>query len=942
MDFLVTEISKYIMLAVAFLYAIESFWPLFIKNGDKIKGVYIRQYIYILMLHTLGMITLYLESEDPKYLFLWFAQLAAVFLANRFSCIIFPRISGMVINHMCFFLSIGFIVLSRIKFDSALHQFQIVVISFIVFIFITFFVKKFKYLDRLTAIFGAVGAIALFLVLSTGRTVNGSKLSYTLFGYNFQPSEFVKIVFVLFVAGMLCENASFLRVLITSGIAALFIGVLALSKDLGSALIYYMAFLVIVYVATGKFIYSLAGIGIGSMAAVVGYRLFTHVQVRIAVWLDPWSDIDKTGYQLTQSLFAIGTGSWFGLGLGKGTPSAIPFVEEDFIFSAICEELGVLFGICLIAICLATFILFVKISLRTENKYYKLISIGLAVVYIMQVILTIGGGTRLIPLTGVTLPLISSGGSSSFAMVILFAIIEGIVVLPLKRANPSLNIKVDDLSEEDEERLEAEFKVDKKRRISAMLICAFNCIVFALMVGNIVYYMLNQSEQAVNNSYNNKRVELLAKETYRGDILASGGEILATTKLVKANTNEGGDEFEIKEIREYPYNDVFCHVVGYTGYGKSGIENSMNLYLIKSDISFASKVDNDNKGLKNQGDIVYTTLDADLQQMAYDLLGVYDGAVVVTEAKTGKVLAMVSKPGYNPNSISENWAQLTEDKHAPLINRNSQGLYPPGSTFKIITALEYIRENPDTYNNYSYNCTGSIKQDDVKINCFRNSVHNQLDLTMSLAKSCNSSFANIGLKLNRDEFANTLNSLLFNVKLPTTFDSSASYCTMRNDMSTEAVMQTAIGQYKTVMTPLHLNMITGAIANNGNMMIPYTVDRVESADGKLIKQYSPSVYGNVMTEEECNILTDMMVEVVESGTASRLSGQGFSVAGKTGSAEFNSSKHDSHAWFTGFAPAEDPEIVITIILEDAGTGGEHSVPIARQLFKLYFDKQVNN
>lgn len=932
MNFLITELSKYIILAVITLYCIESFWPLFFKLGDKGKGVYVRQYLYIFMIHTLGMVTLYLEDEesDPKYLFLWFGQAAIIFLVSRFTCILFKKVSGMAINHMCLFLTISFVMLSRIKFDTAVRQFELVAVSFVLYIFTVLFVRKFRYLQNLTYIYGATGLVLILLVLTTGRTVNGSKLSFVVMGVNFQASEFVKILFVLFIAGMLCETSNFVRVLITTALSAILIGLLALSKDLGSALIYYMALLVVVYVATGKLWYSLVGLMAGVGAAMAGYRLFSHVRVRFAVWQDPWSDIDKSGYQLTQSLFAIGTGNWFGLGLAKGTPESIPFVQEDFIFSAICEELGAVFGIVLILICLATFILFVKISLRTQNRFYKLVCVGLSVVYIMQVVLTIGGGTRFIPLTGVTLPLVSSGGSSCFSTVMMFGIIQGIVVLPKKRANKSeLNIDTDNLTEEEEEEYEEAEHAEKKRRISAIIICAVNCLIIALMIANLVRFLVYDSEKAIANSYNNKRIELMASETYRGDIVSSDGKLLATTKVDSENN----------EIREYPYKDLFCHTVGYTGYGKYGIESSMNKYLIRSDISFVSKVSNDNGGVKNQGDIVYATYDSELQQLAYDLMGVYDGACVITEAKTGRILCMVSKPCFDANTISDNWVSLTESSHSPLMNRASQGLYPPGSTFKIITALEYIRENPASYLSYSYNCTGSITMDDVKINCFKGSVHNTIDLRTSLAKSCNSSFANIGLSLDRNEFADTLMDLQFNYKLPTAFASSASYCTMSDDMSTEAVMQTAIGQYKTTMTPLHLNMITAAIANGGDLYLPYDVDKVTSAEGRLEEQFEPVSLARVMTEEESKILTDMMTEVVKSGTASKLADLPYSVAGKTGSAEFNSNKHDSHAWFTGFAPAEDPEIVITIILEDAGTGGEHSVPIAKKLFNNYFERK---
>ncbi|MDE6890399.1 MAG: FtsW/RodA/SpoVE family cell cycle protein, partial [Lachnospiraceae bacterium] len=157
--------------------------------------------------------------------------------------------------------------------------------------------------------------------------------------------------------------------------------------------------------------------------------VFTHVQVRVQAWKDPWSVIDAEGYQITQSLFAISSGSWFGLGLFKGTPQSIPFVETDFIFSAIAEEMGNIFAVCLILICVSCFILFMNVAAKLRDKFYQLAAFGLGVTYIFQVFLTIGGGTKFIPLTGVTLPLISYGGSSVLTTLIMFAVLEGLYII---------------------------------------------------------------------------------------------------------------------------------------------------------------------------------------------------------------------------------------------------------------------------------------------------------------------------------------------------------------------------------------------------------------------------------------------------------------------------------------------------------------------------------
>ena len=271
-----------------------------------------------------------------------------------------------------------------------------------------------------------------------------------------------------------------------------------------------------------------------------------------------------------------------------------------------------------------------------------------------------------------------------------------------------------------------------------------------------------------------------------------------------------------------------------------------------------------------------------------------------------------------------------------LLNRATQGLYPPGSTFKIITALEYIRENPDTYSQYTYQCNGSFVHGQDKINCYHGTVHGYEDFTKSFAKSCNSSFANIGVNLNRASFGNTLDSLLFNEALPVSFAYNQSKLVVNENTSDSDVMQASIGQGTTQMTPLHLNMITAAIANDGMLMKPYVVDHVENNERNIVKQFSQDTYKRLMSEKEAEALTQLMEAVVESGTGTKLSGLSYTAAGKTGSAEYNSVKTDSHAWFTGFAPVESPEVCVTIIIEGAGSGGDYAVPIAKRIFNAYF------
>ena len=446
------------------------------------------------------------------------------------------------------------------------------------------------------------------------------------------------------------------------------------------------------------------------------------------------------------------------------------------------------------------------------------------------------------------------------------------------------------------------------------------------MMGYTCHYAATNKQELINNSYNGRQ-EIFAAQNTRGSIYAAGGQVLAETQ-----TDEDGTE-----KRVYPYENLFAHAVGYASNGRFGIEAAANYYLINSNAKLSDKVASDVAGVKYPGDSVVTTLDVSLQDIASRSLGVYKGAIIVSEPATGKILAMVSKPDYDPNEIDAIWDEVIQDKESTiLLNRATQGLYPPGSTFKIVTALEYIRENPDSYEQYRYQCNGRYSAGPDTINCYHGSVHGSEDFTKSFAKSCNASFANIGMQLDRAKWGSTLDSLLFNQELPVSFAYNKSKLVVDAETSDSEILQASIGQGTTQITPLHLNMITCAIANGGTVMKPYLVDQVKNNEGNIIKQFSPDAYRKLFSEEEAAALTKLMTAVVESGTGTKLSGLTYTAAGKTGSAEYNNIKTDSHAWFTGFAPAEEPEVCVTIIIEGAGSGGDYAVPIAKRIFDEYF------
>ena len=424
----VVEISKYLINILMVLYTLVSFWALFYKREQDRRGIYIVQNIFMVLVQVLCFLNLSLVSDDTQFLFFFAFILIFMFAAINMVSMIYEKVNRFLLNNMCMLIGIGLCMIARLSFHKAIRQYIIVLMSLIISLLIPYLMGRIHFFKKMTWLYALVGISMLSTVLILGEVTHGSKISFTLGGLTFQPSEFVKVLFVFFLAGALWEKTSFLRVAFSAVIAGLHVIVLVLSKDLGSALIFFVSYVFIVFVATSNYLYLLAGIAGGCGAAYVAFQLFDHVRTRVLAWQDPWSYIDKQGYQITQSLFAVGSGSWFGMGLLKGNPTAIPYVDADFIFSSICEELGVIFGICLILICVSCFLMMMKIALRIGDRFYQLIVYGIGIMYIFQIFLTIGGGIKFIPLTGVTLPFISYGGSSVMTTMIMFFIIQGIYI----------------------------------------------------------------------------------------------------------------------------------------------------------------------------------------------------------------------------------------------------------------------------------------------------------------------------------------------------------------------------------------------------------------------------------------------------------------------------------------------------------------------------------
>ncbi|MCR4605790.1 MAG: penicillin-binding protein 2 [Eubacterium sp.] len=454
-------------------------------------------------------------------------------------------------------------------------------------------------------------------------------------------------------------------------------------------------------------------------------------------------------------------------------------------------------------------------------------------------------------------------------------------------------------------------------------------ILFMVLFGYIVFFVINDSDKVLNNPAN-KRSEIWAKRVTRGKILSSDGKELATTQSGKKG----------KDTRVYPYGSMFTPVVGRTTHGATGLESSENYELLNSNLNPIDKMVREFNGEKSPGNNVVTTLNYNISRVASDVLGDRRGAVVAMEPKTGKILAMISKPSYDANGLTdEKFKKLTKTSGdgSVLYNRATQGLYPPGSTFKMYTALSFMQQHSD-YDSFKYKCTGSTGTGDGSIKCYGGEVHGKVNFEDAFAESCNTAFCNIGTQLNVTKWRELCEDLYFNKPTPIEkIEKNSSRFRLDSSTKKGDVMQASIGQGDVLVTPLQNIFLASAVANDGKLMQPYLVDRIESFDGKTLKSYSPKKLKNVITKSEAKEMNKLMRAVVKRGTASSLYyGTPYKAAGKTGSAQFQSGSSESHAWFVGYAKMDGKCIAVSIVVERGGTGSSAAVPIAKQIFNTYF------
>lgn len=1016
------QLCKYLCILLLVIYTISSFELLSVRNRRRQELRFWFHNLLIFVLHFLMNMSILVNVQDTAYLFFYLEQVGFLLLFLILHRLLYKDSNLAVLGHMMMLLVIGLAILTRLSFDKAQRQFFYACLAALVSLVIPYFISKARITRVLALVLGFVGLGALGIVFIRGNVVYGANLSLRIFGIDIQPSEFVKLSYILLLALMLRHNVTTKKIMLSLVAVMAHVGILVLSKDIGCAVIFFIAYLFLLCFATRSVKPSLIILGCAVLVMIPTYilflkvsqsgatgglakyivKLFSHVQVRIVNWRDPWSVIDTDGYQITQSLFSIMTGGFLGTGLGLGNPTKIPVVEKDFPFSALCEEMGGIFGICVILICLCLLLSILATSITMKNRFYKLMAVGLASMYGVQVFLTIGGVIKMIPHTGVTLPFISYGGSSISSTFFLLAIVQGITILSRKRERNEMRLRdleteleetraaiasADDAEEENAPRKqkgrnkknieEVEYTVRgiedvmvsggeeepkrekkrakaapkaeteqpprKKRGLTAFLaVFTIHSFAFLSLAVYLIYVIQGANSGILNNSYNTVRLKTLEDSVVRGDILAADKTVLATTQ---------------KDERIYPLGHLYAHFTGQIERGKTGVENLADYYLLKADEGLIEQIKNDIAGEKPKGYSVLTTILPEAQNAAYDAMEGRQGAVVALDAVTGDVLCMVSLPDFDPNEVARIYADYDEAalaKESFFLNRAVSGLYPPGSSFKPMVLLAYMREFPEYYATMTYECNNiysiiSEAEGTYELHCSDEKHHGIVDYKKALGESCNGFYADLALRVSATDFNTVMNGLGFNRRLFKEHDADGkvpevpslpmalSAAQIRDNMTLAQIAMTGIGQAGVQISPMHSAMLTAAIANGGKLMKPRYLESVLNDNGSVIKRYPTEILnGQCMSESEAAVLKDAMRYVVEEGTGYEAKTDDYISGGKTGSAQFISGNPATHAIYTGFGEKDGRIISVAVFIENGGSGGQQAAPVAKKVLDACF------
>lgn len=661
---------NYMSAGLLLAYNVQAFLCMRKKEQERKKTTAIVMKIEIAVIFALCFFTLYLRSNEVKYLLFFLIQLVAYGVIDFVYRKLYPKMSGLLFNHMMLLLCVGSVMLARLDFNGAIRQFVIVAAALLAALFIPAFIRAMHRIERYGYAYLGLGIGILLLVFFFAGERLGARIWVKLFGVAMQPFEFVKILFIFGCAAVLLRAKSWKGTLAGMVLAGVHILLMAASNDLGGAMLFAVVFWVLLYCTDGKKRWIFGGVAAAGIACVAAYKLFSHVQVRVLAWRDPFSVVDNEGYQLSQSLFAIGNGGFFGTGLLKGAPEQIPVVTTDYIFSAVCEELGALFALGILGVYIHCMLLIIRMATRFSEDYYRLVFTGFATMFTTQVLLNVGGVTRMLPSTGVPLPFVSAGGSSAASMVLMFMLMQGMQ----EQCGTQAVAKV-----YKDGFVPGRMSEPAKKALRQCSV-AFPVVLLAVAL-YFTGFICTEARTVIFNSYNRRQAKL-EEQNARGTIYDAEGNPLAVTMLS-----------EVEEFRKYPYGNLYAHVVGQVQSGSSGLEAVKEIDLLSSSASELSKLLYRMKDAQIPGNNLFTTLRTDIQQCVYQELDGYEGAACVIDIASGGLLASVSFPDFEPEHVTEH----QNVANGPLFNRAFYGEYPVKDATGIFrAAAEAYREGIPT------------------------------------------------------------------------------------------------------------------------------------------------------------------------------------------------------------------------------------------------------
>lgn len=755
--------------------------------------------------------------------------------------------------------------------------------------------RRFRY----TWLLGGLILLAATLVCGVNPSGYGPRLWLGGFGVYFQPSEPFKLLLISYLASYLAERHEqvltghrrvasgwCLPLLAYMGPLLAMIGlalvVLLWQQDLGTAMLYLLVFLVMLYIATGQWWY--VGVGLGGLIllGLVGYRLSEHIALRVDAWLNPWPEAAGRAFQVVQSLQAFAAGGILGQGLGLGAPNYIPAVHTDFTFAALAEEFGLVGIIAVVA--LYSFLLMrgFRAAFCARAPFERFLAAGLTTAIVLQAWVIMGGNAKLIPITGVTLPFISYGGSSLFTSYVGIALL--LCVSAPRQQYPHMS-GAWPVARHISAGHTPRGGVETRKALERLLLIL---VVLMVAVASTAGYWSVVRAQTLQVRADNPRRILYEQRIVRGPIVDRNGNVLAYSVV-------DSDGFA---ARYYPAKEAAV-VLGYSSirYGTGGIEAAFDTQLRgEVDRTLWEKLEQGLLHHPPKGDTVQLTLDSDLQKRAYQLLGGRKGAIVVLDARSGEVLALVSSPSFDPEQLEDAWDHLREDPEAPLLNRATQGLYQPGAILQTLVVAEALEREAADLSTPVDSAAQMIVIDGTVLTCEMGRTA-RVTLGEAYAFACPGAMEYLGDLLGSQGLSGMVTRWGLTTPPVLELPTVAPVWAEEVLTSASAQHQEALGQGQLLVSPLQMALVAATVANEGTMPEPRLAMAIpgHSAAGHEAKRIlSPRTAQIVRTTWR-----------TEEGVAFH---RGIAVAG---------SGKAPHAWFIGVAPATDemPRYAAAVLLE---------------------------